>query len=44
MDRGEWQAAVHGLAESGTTEQLTLSSINISKHGATGSISENWSP
>ena len=29
MDRGAWQATVHGLAELGTAKQLTLSSINI---------------
>ena len=25
MDRGDWQAAVHGITESDMTEQLTLS-------------------
>ena len=30
MDRGAWQAIVHGVAELGRTERLTLSlSLNI---------------
>ena len=29
MDRGNCQAAVHGLAESDTAEQLTISSISV---------------
>ena len=29
MDRGAWQATVHGVSESDTTEQLTLSVILI---------------
>ena len=30
MDRGSWWAAVHGVTESGTTEQLTLTYIYLS--------------
>ena len=29
MDRGAWQAEVHGVAESAITEQLTLSLLYI---------------
>ena len=28
MDRGAWQATVHGIAESGSTEQLTHTHIH----------------
>ena len=29
MDRGTWWATIHGLAESDTTEQLTLSLLPL---------------
>ena len=35
MDRGAWQATVHGLAVSDTTEQLTLSLSRATKFNST---------
>ena len=29
MDRGTWQGTIHGVAESGTNEQLTLSTLQF---------------
>ena len=34
MDRGTWQGTIHGVAESGTNEQLTLSTLQFRREMA----------
>ena len=38
MDRGAWWPAVLGVAESGTTEQLTLHFTSVKEHSREGSV------
>ena len=44
MDRGAWQAAVHGVAESDTTERLNNRRIRSSRRRGAGDIPKKRQP